>query len=157
MQATGTGLAQFLPSPGWGWAGSVKDFLEHKDSHCLSSLQHHHHAAFNEPPSQSQIAAWKDSLVVTRYALEHACGLHTKAHKWGVVFEYELPLEGGRRPDLIVLAGSTVAVVEFKGEVRLPVAYFDQVAAYARDLADYHSACRDRTVVPILAPSGTNA
>ena len=33
---------------------------------------------------------------------------------WSIVFEYELPMEGGRRPDVIVFTGAAFVVVEFK-------------------------------------------
>ena len=46
----------------------------------------------------------------------------------------------GRRPDVVVLAGDTVVVLEFKTTGSLHVADLDQVRAYARDLADYHLA-----------------
>lgn len=146
-----------LPSPGWGWAGTVEDFPATSPADCQRSLELHHAHLNAEPASNSQLTAWKTSLAVVHRALGDAVSLHRDAGAWGLVFEYELPLEGGRRPDLVVLAGSVVIVVEFKQETRLPVGYFDQVGAYARDLADYHSATRGLAVVPVLAPIHTPA
>jgi DUF2075 family protein len=74
----------------------------------------------------------------------------TAAADWSVVFEYELPLEGGRRPDVVVLAGEAVLVIEFKTHALPALADVDQVLGYARDLSDYHAACRGRRVVPML-------
>ncbi len=34
----------------------------------------------------------------------------------GTLLEYRLPMEGGRRPDLIVLENGVVVVLEFKGK-----------------------------------------
>ena len=61
-----------------------------------------------------------------------------------------MPLEGGRRPDVVVLAGEAVLVIEFKTHPLPTTADVDQVLGYARDLTDYHAACRDRRVVPML-------
>lgn len=88
-----------------------------------------------------------------RTALASAGALHVNTNRWGVVLEYELPLEGGRRPDAIILAGNTLFVIEFKETPALSLAHADQVKAYARDLADYHSASRDLPVVAVLASS----
>jgi hypothetical protein len=72
------------------------------------------------------------------------------AVEWGVVFEYELPLEGGRRPDVVVLTGSSIVVLEFKQNPIPTAAAIDQADAYARDISEYHSASHGRTVTPIL-------
>jgi hypothetical protein len=72
------------------------------------------------------------------------------ADDWSVVFEFELPLEGGRRPDVVVLAGEAVLVIEFKTHALPTTADVDQVLGYARDLTDYHAGCRDRRVLPML-------
>ncbi|MGH9892457.1 MAG: DUF2075 domain-containing protein, partial [bacterium] len=83
-------------------------------------------------------------------ALRTCVSNDSAAADWGVVFEYELPLEGGRRPDVVVLAGGTVIVLEFKAVLRFLQAHLDQVEAYARDLAEYHEASRGRTIAPVL-------
>jgi hypothetical protein len=69
---------------------------------------------------------------------------------WGIAFEYELPRERGRRPDVVILAGYSVLVLEFKDFKDTIPAHMDQVAAYARDLASYQSASHDHDVIPIL-------
>jgi hypothetical protein len=50
----------------------------------------------------------------------------------------------------VVLQQGVVVVVEFKSVPTARRADVDQVAAYARDLRHYHSACLDVVVVPIL-------
>jgi DUF2075 family protein len=69
---------------------------------------------------------------------------------WNVVFEFELPFEGGRRPDVLLLAGDAIIVLEFKGSPAVDASQVDQVAAYARDLREYHEASHWRKVVPVL-------
>jgi hypothetical protein len=56
-----------------------------------------------------------------------------------------------------VLAGKTVAVLEFKQNPVLDRASIDQVNAYARDLAEYHSESHDHAVIPVLVlPTAAN-
>jgi hypothetical protein len=118
-------------------------------------LAGHHVQLLNQRPSQSQIDAWTKELEVVQIAIHQAGG---EDDRWSVVLEYELPLEGGRRPDVVVLAGETVVVLEFKGGLLLPSrAGVDQVNAYARNLAEYHEETHqmglgraERSVVPIL-------
>ncbi len=76
------------------------------------------------------------------------------AEKWSLVLEYELPLEGGRRPDVVVLAGQALAVLEFKSVAIPSQADLDQVTAYARDLGDYHAESHGREITPILVAVG---
>jgi len=72
------------------------------------------------------------------------------ASGWNLVFEYELPREAGRRPDVVLLAEGRIVVLEFKGNPILSRAHIDQVDAYARDLSEYHSTSHNRPVLPIL-------
>jgi DUF2075 family protein len=108
-------------------------------------------------PAGSQIEAWNEERQVVSDALMEIGRHQSAAAGWGLVFEYELPLEGGRRPDLIVLAGDAVIVIEFKSARHLPVAHFDQVAAYARDIGDYHAASQHSSIHAILAPTSDAA
>ena len=73
------------------------------------------------------------------------------------MFEYELPRERGRRPDLVVIAGGSIVVVEFKGYPDPSPAAVDQAADYARDLADYHEASHDHPVAAVLCLTSGSA
>lgn len=75
---------------------------------------------------------------------------HAPAEAHGSILEYELPQEGGRRPDIIFLQDAAVLVIEFKNKERIHLGDIDQVAAYARDLREYHSECQNVPVIPIL-------
>lgn len=68
-----------------------------------------------------------------------------------------LPREAGRRPDVLVLQKGRVVVVEFKETGLLRRADDDQVRAYARDLEQYHEACRDQEVLAVLVLRGVGA
>ncbi len=58
-----------------------------------------------------------------------------------------------RRPDVLLLVGAGVMVIELKGKIDFSQADIDQAAAYARDLRAYHRECADRDVVPVLVPT----
>jgi Uncharacterized conserved protein (DUF2075) len=134
----------------WGWAGTVREFLDVTPEKWLVSLSKHHGRMFSRPPSHTQTDAWAEEYEVLSGALRVVCVARPDAVRWGVVFEYELPLEGGRRPDVVLLAGGAIAVLEFKSTPRLNRGFVDQVAAYARDLAEYHEESHGRLIHPIL-------
>ncbi|MGH2820802.1 MAG: DNA/RNA helicase domain-containing protein, partial [Actinomycetota bacterium] len=139
-----------MPINGQGWAGTVGEFLSCPYEVWLDSLIEHHRRLMAQGPASSQIEAWAELHEVVADALRSSCSVEPAATEWGVVFEYELPLEGGRRPDVTVLAGGSIVVLEFKSTTRPTQAQVDQVAAYGRDLADYHEATHGRTVKPVL-------
>jgi hypothetical protein len=141
----------------YGWAGSVEDFLSTPLGTWLDSLDAHFRGLNAEAPSSSQVEAWKDEHTVVANSLQKACVARSEAIAWSVVFEYELPLEGGRRPDLVVLAGDTVLVVEFKRSESIDPSAIDQVDAYARDLAEYHKETHGAVVKPILVCTRASA
>jgi len=70
---------------------------------------------------------------------------------WGLIFEYELPRERGRRPDVVLLTGPAAHVIEFKGRPYAEQSDVDQAGAYARDLREYHSASHGLEVRAVLA------
>ena len=74
------------------------------------------------------------------------------ARAYSAILEYELPMEA-RRPDVVLLVGAVVMVVELKGKLHPSQADVDQAAAYARDLRAYHRECADRPVVAVLVPT----
>lgn len=128
------------------WSGSVKSFLEAKDTDILASL-----TSFLRQTDAPQLFAWDRSIRALRQGLAEAL---PEASDCGLVLEYDYPRSGGKRPDLIYLNNGTVLVIEFKNRVDPEAADFDQVLGYVRDLSEYHSASAAKTLVPILVPIG---
>ncbi len=126
------------------WGGSVGTFLESDTRTLMESLQAGHARHCNETPGESQSTAWRNSINVLLQVLK---GLPSDL---GLIFEYILPRERGRRPDVILLTPQRVLVIEFKDYAVIHSAHIDQVASYARDLMDYQSFCRNKEVIPIL-------
>jgi hypothetical protein len=143
---------------GYGWAGSAELFVDSDPTDVLAALEDHHGSLIGGAGSGSQVGAWRDEIDIMQRSLTECLAIDPGSAAWSVVLEYELPMEGGRRPDVVVLAGSTVVVLEFKGGIPKPtVPAIDQVNAYARDLAEYHEVTHqygvgrdERSVIPIL-------
>ncbi|MCC6898011.1 MAG: DUF2075 domain-containing protein [Polyangiaceae bacterium] len=138
----------------WGWAGTVEDFLATPAEVWIDSLGRHLFGLMQMNASASQVTAWKEEGAVMRATLRDVCVAEPAARQWGVAFEYELPLEGGRRPDVVVLAGRSVVVLEFKQSAVARQSAMDQVEAYARDLSEYHAATHGIRAVPVVVITG---
>lgn len=134
----------------WGWAGSVRSFLGLPRHRWEQSLETHLARLMRMAPSQSQREAWMDEHDILSLSLRELSVVDQAILEWGIAFEYELPLEGGRRPDVVVLAGDRLVVLEFKTRGVATAADVDQVRAYARDLGDYHAHSHGRVITPML-------
>ena len=96
---------------------------------------------------QSQIHAWKDCFYVLQRELMIIDKMHPGFH---IVFEYELPYESGRRPDVLLVSNECVIILEFKMKGVIEKADVDQVSAYARDIKEYHYESRNKKIIPVL-------
>ena len=63
-----------------------------------------------------------------------------------IVFEYALPMEGARRPDVIILIENKLFLLEFKMKDSYTRADFDQLSGYNRDICGYHKESADLDV-----------
>jgi hypothetical protein len=110
-----------------------------------------------DSPSGSQVVAWEASIDAIRCAFTAVSVIRPEVLRWELVLEYLLPRERGRRPDMVLLAGPDVVVFEFKSTTIAGQPQEDQVKAYARDLANYHSGSHGRTITPVLVLAGNTA
>jgi hypothetical protein len=133
-----------------GWSGSIHTFLSLPKQDWLTALHEHHQHCMNSPVDESQVLAWDHSFDILQIELKKFVFAKPASGNFTLIFEYELPRERGRRPDVIILGSSTIFVLEFKDYGKILQAHVDQVAAYARDLKHYHAGSRQYTVVPIL-------
>ncbi len=96
-----------------------------------------------------QLEAWEASIRVLGNALREV-GEHRSLEGWTVFFEYTIPRRR-TRPDIVLLTGGAVIVIEMKvGATTFLRADELQADDYARDLRDFHEASRDLIVIPIL-------
>lgn len=138
----------------YGWAGSVEQFLQQPDDQLLSPLERHLSQLLGvHSASSQQRSAWLEEVHVLRTSLRDVAVARPECVRWGLVLEYELPLEGGRRPDVVVHTGEVIATLEFKQASQVNLADVDQVAAYSRDLAEYHAMSHNLESLAVLVPT----
>jgi DUF2075 family protein len=133
-----------------GWHGPISEFFSIPKEKWLASLEDYHQKHLREPASAQQIIAWNNSFQVLQLELKKLGQTNPSVLKWTIIFEYELPRERGRRPDVILLGPGTIYVIEFKDFTSILQAHVDQVDAYARDINHYHAASHEHPVIPIL-------
>ena len=97
-----------------GWAGSVRTFLDQPVNLIQSSLENHLLGLLAMNPSGSQSDAWSEEIDVLRNTFRDLAIARPNCLNWSLILEFELPLEGGRRPDVIVLGPGKIFVLEFK-------------------------------------------
>ena len=136
-----------------GWHGSIDDLVQVSGEEIIRSLIAFYQESAGENPAATQTGAWEDSLSFLREQFELLRDMQPESRQWSLAFEYELPREGGRRPDLVVLARNRIVVLEFKQKHIVEQADIDQVVAYARDLENYHEASHGHRVLPVLVPT----
>ena len=134
------------------WSGLLPDLVAASPISIMDRL-----VEYIPDSSREQRRAWRSELDVLQREGAQVIELHPQATRHSTVLEYQLPREAGRRPDVIVLQNGRVVVLEFKETGQLRRVDIDQVAAYARDLRGYHSACESVEVVPVLVLCGKDA
>ncbi len=126
------------------YVGSVEDFMGTEKAAWEREMR----SAFREETDlslgQSQIDAWADCCDVLQKELTGDLS------GFNIVFEYVLPYESGRRPDVLLVSNEAVIILEFKRKSVALAEDLDQVADYGRDIRGYHYESRDKIVVPIL-------
>lgn len=124
------------------WAGSIKDFMNTNDSVLLDALEAGSMELYPEKGEGNmsfQLGAWKDELRVLKKLAKEI----PEIDSWGIIFEYRISREGGRRPDVLLISEGCIFVLEFKttySASRLQ-ANIDQVSEYRNDLMNYHEMC----------------
>ena len=131
----------------YGWESDFPEFSSVQPSVVRERLE-----SFVTDASLEQVRAWRDSIPPLQREVDEVLVRDVLAKHYSAILEYELPLES-RRPDVLLLIGSGVMVIELKGKQQPSQADIDQAAAYARDLRCYHRECSNRSVVPVLVPT----
>ena len=134
------------------WAGTLGSFVATPADFIFDRL-----VSFLPDAGRAQHQAWRQELGVLQEQGAQVIEVHPPSGQHGTVLEYMLPKEAGRRPDVLVLQDGRLVVLEFKQGGLLRHVDLDQTQAYARDLANYHSACADIDVIPVLVLCGAGA
>jgi hypothetical protein len=135
---------------------ALQSFLEVDVTNWGNLLKQHHITCMGEEASYSQRKAWFDCFNILRREISLLPLTLEQKENIFIVFEYELPRERGRRPDVLLLSGDNLIVLEFKGYSKENRAQVDQVKHYARDLKSYHERSHNLYVIPILVLASAN-
>lgn len=128
-----------------GFAGHVAEFRSLDEDALIGRLIDGVAATGVDRHRNAQIAAWREQIRILRRQLAGAA-----FEAWFIVLEFEIPRRS-RRPDVVLLFGSTVFVVEFKVDAEEhDAASRWQVQSYGMDLRDFHAGSHGKVIVPIL-------
>ncbi len=130
-----------------GWESDFPQFRSEDPKAVRERLE-----SFLPDASPEQVRAWNDSIPSLQHEVDEVLIRDVLARHYSALLEYELPLES-RRPDVLLLVGAGIMVIELKGKESPTQADIDQAAAYARDLRCYHQECADRSVVAVIVPT----
>lgn len=133
-----------------GWHGTIEQFLSQQPQSIVANLTEFV-SYLNLTTGTGQSRAWTDSIRIVQRELAALLPRHPYARDWGLILEYELPRERGRRPDMVILTGCSLQLIEFKGRQIAEQADLDQLLAYARDLREYHAGTHKLTVNSVLS------
>ena len=135
---------------------TLQSFLEVDVAVWGNRLKEHQLVCMNDPAGYSQRKAWFDCFNILQQQFSLLELSEELMQNTFVVFEYELPRERGRRPDVLVLSGENLMVLEFKGYEKENAAQIDQAKHYARDLKNYHFKSHNLNVIPVLVLAKAN-
>lgn len=115
-----------------GWHGKLKELLEiSKDEFC--NILTNYVEGLDFPVSEGQQESWKDCYEFIVQNLD--------LNKFGdtyLAFEYMLPLEGGRRIDVILFFSGRIVILEFKRKGYHDISDIEQTIGYREDVKNFH-------------------
>lgn len=112
---------------------SVREFQLTDNNDILKKItQHMLMNGYNYEHSQEK--AWIDSIIFLKNNFPYS----KENLDFTLVFEYMLPLQGGRRPDVILLTKEQVIVLEFKGKNEFKEKDIEQALNYQSDIQNFH-------------------
>src|SRR5262245_40149937 len=94
----------------YGWESGFPESKSVEPSVVRERLQ-----SFIVDASPEQIAAWRDSIPALQREVDEVLVRDVLAKQYSAILEYELPLKS-RRPDVLLLVGAGVMVLELKGK-----------------------------------------
>ena len=127
------------------YVGTVNEFLAQKENleDWIATMKAQFHVVYpNFELHDLEVASWADTFDV----LQDALPMVDDKNATYVVFEYKLPEQGGRRPDVLLINGKQICVLEFKKKSNYDDLNLDQVISYGRDLKEYHEQSRNMNI-----------
>lgn len=134
------------------YSSSLKEFFDIGQGAWLAAMKSAFSDEYVLSLGTSQEHAWKDCYDNLQKYLPL---IDNDNKQFGIIFEYALPYESGRRPDVLLVSKEQVIILEFKMKNTFLPEDIDQVAAYARDIREYHYESRDKVLTPVLVLTKT--
>src|SRR5688500_13904819 len=110
------------PPPPAGWDSSFSEFREAHPRRIREQI-----ASFVADATPELIRSWDDAIPPLQAEVSEVLVRDELARHYSAILEYELPMES-RRPDVILLVGAGVMVLELKGKLWPSQADLDQAA-----------------------------
>lgn len=139
-------------TPPWGWRGTFAEFTSTSLQKFLSSIFRHAQCRWgDEPISMDQVDSWIREFDLLQPLLKVFLIEYPVASTAVLTFEYELILERGDRPDIVLsLPHSRAIVIECKNRGKTRPADISQVCGYSRKLELFQSVRQARPVILLL-------
>ena len=126
----------------------IAEFLETSAEHLLTTLTlAYSRDGFAEMHTDTPVTWWSD-MESLREAFRDLLNRRADASEWWVLLEFEIPRKGSR-PDVIVLAGSEIILLECKTAAATSEAR-KQVETYALLLHYFHKPSDRKRITPIV-------
>lgn len=135
------------------YSNTINAFLEDTQANWLKTMKSAFSDEYILSLGSSQVHAWNDCFENLQ---KYLTSVDEKSKKFGIIFEYALPYESGRRPDVLLVSKEQIIILEFKMKDTFLPEDIDQVAAYARDIREYHFESREKVVIPVLVLTKTS-
>mgnify|MGYP005991647129 CR=1 FL=1 len=124
---------------------SVKDIKELSKHYIIENIKCFLENELNfKMHSKGQVIAWEETIILLKDIFKK------DNPNWKIIFEFPIPMSSGKRPDLLLLNGINVFLIEFKNKSSYTLADVDQVKNYSLDLRFYHSSAKNFEIQPIL-------
>lgn len=114
---------------------TVNEFLKMDKGAFVEKLKTYINS-FELPVGAAQVEAWKDCYDFLQVQLKQ---LKSFYYNTTLLFEYMLPLEKGRRPDVILLTKGRVVILEFKMKSQYKYKDIEQAIGYREDIKHFHA------------------
>lgn len=129
------------------YSNTLEGFLNETKENWLRIMKSAFSDEYMMSLGKSQINAWEDCFVALQ---EQLPDFNEEDPGFSIIFEYALPYESGRRPDVILISEEFVLILEFKMKNEILEADLDQTRAYGRDIREYHYESRNKDVRTFL-------
>jgi len=140
-----------------GVSYTLGDFLQSDDAQVLGALTASVASTGVQTTRTTQINSWKQQIQILRCTARELIDTYPASASWHLILEYELPRRQ-KRPDVVLLAGDVILVIEFKiGASSFDASSRWQTEDYCLNLRDFHAESMGHSIVPILCATSATA